>query len=57
MARPASATTAPSNRLILRPFAANRLGQMLSKLIDEYESRYGKLDIEVAPQPRGNGGG
>ena len=31
------------HRLILSPFAAKRLNQLLSKLITEYESRYGEL--------------
>lgn len=48
-----------TNRLILSPYAAKRLALMLNKLVDEYESRYGKLDIEVAAKAgtRGNGGG
>jgi hypothetical protein len=31
------------HRLVLSPFAAKRLNQLLSKLITEYESRYGEL--------------
>jgi hypothetical protein len=31
------------HRVILSPFAAKRLAQMLSKLVDEYEGRYGEL--------------
>lgn len=31
------------HRIILSPFAAKRLSQMLGKLIDEYETRYGEL--------------
>jgi hypothetical protein len=31
------------HRVILSPFAAKRLSQMLNKLIDEYETRYGEL--------------
>ncbi len=48
-----------TNRLILNPFAAKRLAQLLSKLIGEYENRYGTLDTERGAQPRtsGNGGG
>ena len=48
-----------TNRLILSPFAAKRLATMLSKLIDEYEDRYGTLDVEPAAKAgtRGNGGG
>ena len=47
-----------TNRLILSPFAAKRLAQLLGKLMDEYEGRYGKLDTEPSAQTgRGNGGG
>jgi succinate dehydrogenase flavin-adding protein (antitoxin of CptAB toxin-antitoxin module) len=31
------------HRVILSPFAAKRLSQMLNKLVDEYETRYGEL--------------
>jgi len=31
------------HRLVLSPFAAKRLNQLLAKLITEYESRYGEL--------------
>jgi hypothetical protein len=31
------------HRIILSPFAAKRLSQMLGKLIEEYETRYGEL--------------
>ena len=31
------------HRIILSPFAAKRLSQMMTKLIEEYESRYGEL--------------
>lgn len=31
------------HRVILSPFAAKRLAQMLNKLIEEYETRYGTL--------------
>ena len=31
------------HRLILSPFAAKRLNQLLSKLMTEYETRYGEL--------------
>lgn len=37
-----------THRLILSPFAAKRLSLMLSKLISEYEQRYGELRLEVA---------
>ncbi len=32
------------HRIILSPFAAKRLQQMLSKLLQEYEGRYGQLN-------------
>lgn len=32
-----------SHRVVLSPFAAKRLSQLLSKLVGEYESRYGEL--------------
>jgi hypothetical protein len=31
------------HRIVLSPFAAKRLNQLLSKLIGEYETRYGEL--------------
>lgn len=31
------------HRVILSPFAAKRLSQMLGKLVSEYEARYGEL--------------
>jgi hypothetical protein len=35
-----------TNRLILSPFAAKRLAQMLNKLVSEYEGRYGALEAD-----------
>jgi len=32
-----------SHRIVLSPFAAKRLAQLLTKLVGEYESRYGEL--------------
>ena len=32
-----------SHRIVLSPFAAKRLNEMLGKLITEYESRHGEL--------------
>lgn len=32
-----------SHRIVLSPFAAKRLSQLLGKLVSEYESRYGEL--------------
>ena len=36
-----------NNRIILSPFAAKRLNLLLSSVLDEYESRFGKLDVEA----------
>jgi hypothetical protein len=36
-----------TNRIILSPFAAKRFMLLLSGVIDEYESRFGKLDVET----------
>lgn len=32
------------HRIVMSPFAAKRLRDMMTRLIDEHESRYGKLD-------------
>jgi len=32
-----------SHRIVLSPFAAKRLAQLLGKLVAEYETRYGEL--------------
>lgn len=32
-----------SHRIVLSPFAAKRLSQLLMKLVTEYETRYGEL--------------
>ena len=42
-----------NNRIILSPFAAKRLNLLLSSVLDEYESRFGKLDVE--PPDKGSG--
>lgn len=34
-----------SNRLILSPFAAKRLSMALTRVLNEYEQRYGVLDV------------
>ena len=39
-------------KLILSPFAAKRLNLLLTRVLREYESRYGQLHIEAGdPQP------
>ena len=34
------------HRVILSPFAAKRLARALAGVVDQYESRFGKLDAE-----------
>ena len=36
-----------SDRLVLSPFVAKRLSLVLGNVIRDYESRYGKLDVEA----------
>jgi hypothetical protein len=40
-----------TDRIVLSPFSAKRLSILLNNVIQEYETRYGSLDIE---QPRPN---
>jgi hypothetical protein len=37
-----------NNRIILSPYAAKRFKMLLTGVIDEYESRFGELDITPA---------
>ena len=43
-----------TNRIILSPFAAKRLNLLLSNVLDEYESRFGKLDVGTPEKTSGN---
>lgn len=36
-----------TDRIVLNPFAAKRLGILLTNLIQNYESKFGVLDIET----------
>jgi hypothetical protein len=38
-----------ADRIILSPFAAKRLSVLLNNVLRDYESRYGKLDVETRP--------
>jgi len=38
-----------SDRIVVSPFVAKRLHLVLSSVIQDYESRYGKLDVETRP--------
>jgi hypothetical protein len=48
-----------TDRIILSPYAAKRLWLLLGGVLKEYESRFGKLDVglapEVTPQPAASG--
>lgn len=35
------------NRIVLNPYAAKRLSILLGNVVEEYEKRFGKLDIVV----------
>ncbi len=37
-----------SNRIIISPYAAKRLNMLLSSVVDQYEARFGKLNVEGA---------
>jgi hypothetical protein len=39
-----------TNRVILSPFTAKRLMVLLSRLINEHESRYGEIKLDVSNQ-------
>jgi hypothetical protein len=39
-------------RVILSPFAAKRMNQLLTKVLKEYETRYGPLSLEPGDQSR-----
>jgi len=41
-----------SDRIILSPFAAKRLVQVLGKTLEDYEARYGEISVE--PPQQGN---
>ena len=36
-----------SDRIVMSPFAAKRLAVLLNKVVQDYESRYGALDVDV----------
>ena len=39
------------DRIILSPFAAKRLNLLLTRILQQYETRYGQLNIEAAAGP------
>ena len=48
-ARQQQATVQPLERLILNPFTAKRLATSLNNLIQEYESKFGPLEVKSLP--------
>ena len=42
-----------TDRIVLNPFAAKRLAGLLGKLLKEYESRFGTLNLEAAKAKEG----
>lgn len=36
-----------TNRVILNPYAAKRMAQLLNNIVKEYENRFGKLNVET----------
>jgi len=45
-----------TDRIIVSPFAAKRLSLLLGAVVKEYESRFGALAVEGAPQSAPAGG-
>jgi hypothetical protein len=42
-----------NSRVILSPFAAKRLGLLLNSVVQQYEARFGAMDVGVAQTDRG----
>jgi hypothetical protein len=42
-----------SNRLVMNPLVAKRLNLLMGRLLEEYESRYGKLEVSGGTAPTG----
>ena len=40
-----------SDRIVLNPYAAKRLSILLGRVIEEYENRFGQLDLELDQKP------
>lgn len=38
-----------SDRIILSPYAAKRVGLLLKNVIEQYEEKFGKIELDVAP--------
>jgi hypothetical protein len=40
----------PTNRIVLNPFSAKRLANVLTRVVTEYETRFGTLHDNVQSQ-------
>jgi hypothetical protein len=40
-----------TERVIVSPYAAKRLGLLLNNVVNEYEARFGALNVEASPAP------
>jgi hypothetical protein len=39
------------DRIVMSPFAAKRLSMLLNQVLQDYENRYGQLEVTAAPRP------
>jgi len=39
------------DRIVMSPFAAKRLSMLLNQVLQDYENRYGQLEVTQAPRP------
>jgi len=39
------------DRIVMSPFAAKRLSMLLNQVLQDYENRYGQLEVTPAPRP------
>jgi hypothetical protein len=39
------------DRIVMSPFAAKRLSALLNQVLQDYENRYGQLEVTPAPRP------
>ena len=41
-----------TDRIVINPYAAKRLSMLLANVVKEYESRFGTINIEGAPEKK-----
>jgi hypothetical protein len=39
------------DRIVMSPFAAKRLATLLNQVLQDYENRYGQLEVTATPRP------